>query len=430
MVCEERTRAELSNIELYDRKLNAFVTVFSGDHGLAVARARELDGRLASKGSRRSPPLIGVPVTVKDNVFLSAFPTTNGSACFRDFVPATNAEIVDRLLGAGCVPLGKTNMQELALGVTATGAYGGPIGNPVDPSRVSGGSSGGSAVSVALANGPMFSVGSDTGGSVRIPAALCGVCGFKPSQGVLPIGGVFPLGPSLDHLGLLTRTMPDMAFAFQALSGVPTLRNERPRLGIPTGYFTEGMDRTVSKAFWSAVDSLRSSGEFVVVDVPVKKDLTRYSRARSAIMLREAAWFYEELIRSPKMRRAMHRDVLTLMDRGLRTGMIQYMQAMNLRADSVREMPQLLAGVDALIMPTCLIVAPRIDEALGNETGLIRTLLLRNTELFNLTGLPALTIPIRKRGGRMPVAIQVVGRYGDDGQVVGTSEKIWGALPS
>ena len=124
-------------------------------------------------------------MTIKDNVFLAGFPTTDGSMSFREFLPPANAEVVDRLLGAGCVPLGKTNLHELALGVTGTSGYGGPIHNPSDASRVSGGSSGGSAVSVALSKGPIMSIGSDTGGSVRIPAALCGVCGFKPSQAFL-----------------------------------------------------------------------------------------------------------------------------------------------------------------------------------------------------------------------------------------------------
>ena len=205
---------ELSNIDGYNRKLNTFITVFSGDHGLALSRAREINARLARKRPERRATLMGVPVAIKDNVFFAGFPTTDGSASFREFVPAVNATVVERLLGAGCIPLGKTNLHELALGVTSTSAYGGPIRNPSDPSRISGGSSGGSAVSVAMSRGPLLSIGSDTGGSVRIPAALCGVCGFKPSQGLLSTEGVFPLSPSLDHLGLLTKTVPDMSLAF------------------------------------------------------------------------------------------------------------------------------------------------------------------------------------------------------------------------
>ncbi len=419
---------ELSKIEEYDARFNAFITVFSGDRGLALSRARELDGRLAKRRSGRAPPLVGVPVTIKDNVFLAGFPTTDGSMSFREFLPPGNAGVVDLLLGAGCVPLGKTNLHELALGVTGTSGYGGPIHNPSDASRVSGGSSGGSAVSVALSKGPIISIGSDTGGSVRIPAALCGVCGFKPSQALLSTDGVFPLSPTLDHLGLLTKTVPDMSYAFRALTGVHLTRRTKPRLGIPTRYFTEDMDETVSKSFLGAVDTLRSSGEFVMKDVPTGGDYANYSKARAVITVRESSWFYERILRSPKLRRSMHRDVLSLMDGGLKIGMIEYMRSIGLRAEAVREAPRLLAGVDALITPTCLITAPRIDEIVGNETGKIRRLLLRNTELFNMNGLPALSLPLGTKVASKPTALQVVADHGEDGLVLSVAEKIWALL--
>jgi aspartyl-tRNA(Asn)/glutamyl-tRNA(Gln) amidotransferase subunit A len=206
------------------------------------------------------------------------------------------------------------------------------------------------------------------------------------------------------------------------------MRKARPRLGIPTRYFTEDMDETVSRDFLGSVDALRSSGEFEVGDVPVGADYSRYSRARAIIMCREAAWFYEEILRSPNLRRTMHQDVRTLMGGGLRTGMIEYVHSMNLRADWIRKAPRLLNGLDALIMPTCLIIAPKVDEVIGKETGRIRSLLLRNAELFNLSGLPALSIPIRKTDGSMPTALQVVGRHGQDGLVLSIAEKIWETL--
>jgi aspartyl-tRNA(Asn)/glutamyl-tRNA(Gln) amidotransferase subunit A len=371
-----------------------------------------------------------VPVTIKDNAFFSGFPTTNGSLSFREFVPSTNAEIVDLLLGAGCVPLGKTNLHEHALGATSTSALGGPIRNPADSSRISGGSSGGSAVSVAASKGPLVSVGSDTGGSVRIPAALCGVCGFKPSQGLLSTDGVFPLSPSLDHVGLLTKTVSDMSIAFRAITGPGAPAKERPVLGVPTRYFTEDMDETVSKDFMGVLDTLRRSEGFDVRDVKTEESYARYSRARATIMCREAAWFYEDLLRSPRSRRTMHSDVLALMDGGRRTGMIRYMSSMGVRADSIRSMSRLLDGIDALIMPTCLIVAPKVDDVVGKETGRIRSLLIRNTELFNLCGLPALSLPISSTGSSIPTALQIVGRHRQDDLVVSIAEKIRAALHS
>ncbi len=188
------------------------------------------------------------------------------------------------------------------------------------------------------------------------------------------------------------------------------------------------MDETVSKSFEGVVERLRGDGRFDVKDSKAEGNYARYSRARAVITVRESSWFYEAILRTPKLRRRMHQDVLKLMDGGLRTGMIEYMRSTGLRAESLREVPRLLEGIDALIMPTCLIAAPRIDEVLGSETGRIRFLLLRNTEFFNMTGLPALSIPINKAGQSMPTALQVVARHGQDGLVLSIAEKIWAAV--
>jgi aspartyl-tRNA(Asn)/glutamyl-tRNA(Gln) amidotransferase subunit A len=392
-----------------------------------MSRARELDGRVSHRAGSL-PPLFGVPVTIKDNVWMAEFPTTDGSSSFEGFVPMVNAEIVDRLLAAGCVPLGKTNLHEFALGVTATSGLGGPVRNPCDPSRVSGGSSGGSAVSVAMSKGPLLSIGSDTGGSVRIPAALCGVCGFKPSRGLLSTFGVFPLSPSLDHLGLMTKTVPDMSLAFGALTRAGRQRVRTSRIGVPDAYFTEDMDDTVSRNFHRALDLLKGGGSFDLKSVPIKENYAKYSRARATAMCKEASWFYEQVLTSPATKPRIHQDVLALMQGGLRTGMVRYMHSIGLMADATRSMSALLEGVDALVMPTCLIVAPKVEDVLGKETGRSRSLLLRNTELFNVSGLPALSVPMSEPSSRTPTALQIVGRHGADSQVLSIAEKVWALL--
>jgi len=435
--CEERVGEEVASIEGYNKKFNAFTRVFSGSDGLALSRARQLDLRLRDEARRGNiGPLFGLPVTFKDNIFFGGFPTTNGSLFFSDFVPPVNADIVDTLLGAGCIPVGKTNLHELALGVTGTSGYGGPIRNPVDPSRISGGSSGGSAVSVALSKGATASIGTDTGGSVRVPSALCGVCGFKPSQGLLSTDGVFPLSGSLDHLGLFTKTMPDMGLLFRALTGTetrigrPSAANRTLRIGVPSSFFTDDMDEEVSKHFSRTIAKLKERPDVRVKTVQVTEDFRKYSKARGRITCREGAWFYEELLTSAKVREGFHKDVLALMDAGLRTGMIEYMRSLNLRARSIDAVSRLLSGgLDVLAMPTCLRTAPRVDEVLGKETGQMRSLLLRNTELFNMCGFPALSIPMNAGDGRaLPTSIQLVGRFGDDQRVVGAGERVWGAL--
>ena len=391
--CVERTREELDNIELYSGRFNAFITTFAGENGLALSRARVLDGRLA-KGDRDTlSPLFGVLLTVKDNTFLGGFPTTDGSEAFSDFVPQKNSEVVDQLLEAGCIPLGKTNLHELALGVTGTSGYGGPIHNPVDPSRVSGGSSGGAAVSVALSKGGDPGRGERHGRlrqstrrvlrSLRVQAVAWGAQhgrGF-PSQ--------WHAGPPRSP----PRSVPDVALGFRAITGSSPVPKRRQKLGVPTNYFVDDMDSHVSRDFWRAIDLLKESGEFEVQDIPVEEDYRRFTRGRAIITLKEAAWFYESLLQSLETRKKMHADVLTLMDRGTKIGMIQYMNSINLRLELIHSMSRLLRGIDAMLMPTCLVVAPKIEAVVGKEAGQLRSLILRNTELFNLSGMPAVSLP-------------------------------------
>jgi aspartyl-tRNA(Asn)/glutamyl-tRNA(Gln) amidotransferase subunit A len=424
---EERTREELSNIASYSKELNAFITVFDGHEGLALSRARLLDERMGAEEAPESP-LYGVPLTIKDNVFFGGFVTTCGSKAFTGFVPETNADLVDQMLGRGCVPLGKTNLHELALGIMGTGGYGGPIHNPVDPSRISGGSSGGSAVSVARSEGAILSIGSDTGGSVRVPAALCGVTGFKPSRGVLSTEGVFPLSGSLDHLGLFAKTVPDVALAFRTITDTKAGPRRTFKVGVPDRFFVDDMDPQVSRAFWGAVDQLKSSGAFNVKQVHIDDDYRPFAKARAVITLKESSWFYESVLRSADARKMVHADVFALMDSGLRMGMIRYMRAMNVRADSIVAMSRLLDGLDALLMPTSLVVAPKIEDVVGHETGDLRTLLLRNTELFNLSGQPALSMPARRTKGELPVGLQFVGKLNEDASLLSVSESAWSVL--
>lgn len=413
-------REELDNIGQYNERVNAFITVLGGTRGVALSRARELDKMLGSGKGETASALFGVPLAIKDNMFFGGFPTTAATYQFRDFVPSTNADIVDQAMRLGCIPLGKTNLHELALGGTSAASYFGPVRNPHDLERVAGGSSGGSAVAVAMSKGPLLGFGTDTGGSIRVPAALCGVMGFKPTLGSLSLKGVFPLSATLDHAGLLTRTMPDMGRAFELLVSEGRLRGPlrrrggRIRVGILTGHFQEEAEKMVSKNFWKAIDRMDASGDFHAVEVPTDPSYERFTKARAAVQLSEAAWFYGELANSGKVSPHMNADVLTLLRRGAQVGQVRYLGANLVRLESIRVFGRLLKSLDVLAMPTTRVAAPRIDDVLGKEAGRLRGLLLQNTEVFNLCGFPALSIPSNPGSKELPTAIQLAGGLGED----------------
>jgi aspartyl-tRNA(Asn)/glutamyl-tRNA(Gln) amidotransferase subunit A len=275
-------------------------------------------------------------------------------------------------------------------------------------------------VAVALAKGAMLGLGTDTGGSVRVPAALCGIMGFKPTLGLLSLEGVFPLSATLDHAGLLTRTMPDMIAAFDHIAKAPRKRvprrrqSVRIRIGVPSKHFLDETEEKVARNFWRALDRMRASEGFSVVEVPTDSSYERFTTARAAIQLREAAWFYEELVKSKRIASHMNADVVTLLRRGVHVGQIRYLGANLVRLESVRVFGRLLKGLDALAMPTTRMAAPRLADIAGKEAGRLRKLLLQNTEVFNLSGFPALSIPTNPGGGELPTAIQFACGLGED----------------
>ncbi len=315
-------------------------------------------------------------------------------------------------------------MHEIALGATSAASYFGPVRNPHDVERVAGGSSGGSAVSVAISKGPVLGLGTDTGGSIRVPAALCGIMGFKPTLGALSLEGIFPLSATLDHVGLLTKTMPDMVRAYEQLTGASKPRGGakgrggKVRVGVLTGHFMEEVEERVAKNFWRAVERMEESGDFVAVEHPIHSDYQRFTLARAAIQLKEAAWFFEELVNNEKVAAKMNPDVLTLLRRGMKLGQVRYMGANLVRLESVRAFGRLLKGLDLLAVPTTRAVAPRLDDVKGKEAGRLRKLLLQNTEVFNLCGFPSLSIPSNPGSAELPTAIQLSSGLGEDSLVL------------
>ena len=334
----------------------------------------------------------GIVVAVKDLVDVAGMVTTAGGVILPREPAAEDAPVVKRLRNAGCVVVGKTNLHEWAFGVTSTNPHYGAVRNPHDVDRVPGGSSGGSAVAVA-AGMCDWSVGSDTGGSIRIPASFCGVVGFKPAFGSIGMQGVIPLSPSLDTLGPMAADVASVARAYSMMSG-ETMAAEplhEPRLGVPAGWVSD-LDEETARA-WRLVSA--GLPEVVFVDRMPLYDVGL------TILLVEAAVYHRRWI--AEFPEKYGPDVLGNLRRGLEVLGVDFDEAIvalpGLRDGAMRAMED----VDALVLPATAIVAPRIGA--GVE---VREPVTRYTRPFNTTGQPVVTLPAPVRG--LPVGIQVVGR--------------------
>src|SRR4051812_48497726 len=352
----ETTEACLRQIDARNPELNAFILVMAAE---ARQQAREADRELAA--GRDRGPLHGVPISIKDLFDIKGTPTTAASHVRDGHVAQRDATVIARLRAAGAVLIGKTNLHEFAFGTTNEESGYGPARNPHDPSRSPGGSSGGSAASI-VAGMALATLGTDTGGSIRIPAAACGTVGLKPGYGEIPTDGVVPLSRTLDHAGPLALTVRDAGHVFHALRGdsAPTAAPLRAaatlRLRVPRPYFCELLDDEVRDRFESALDRLGAAGATVeTTDIP-------HATVTAAVYLHvsfpeAAAYHADTLDRMPdrytapvRLRLEMARYVLAE----------DYVRALEGRETLRQEVNAALSGCDALILPTLPIPAPPI----------------------------------------------------------------------
>jgi aspartyl-tRNA(Asn)/glutamyl-tRNA(Gln) amidotransferase subunit A len=339
----------------------------------------------------------GTVVAVKDLVDVAGMVTTAGGVILPNEPAQQDAHVVQSIRKEGCVIVGKTNLHEFAYGVTSVNPHYGAVRNPHDPSRVAGGSSGGSAVAVA-AGMCDWAIGSDTGGSIRVPASLCGVVGFKPALGTIDTSGVIPLSWSLDTLGPMARDVDAVARAFRMMAGedVSMERVEKPRIAVPAGWIT-GLDEPTERA-WRLVSQGLPEIEFVDRDVLFRTGLT--------ILLVEAATYHRRW--ANEFPEKYGSDVLGHIRRGLGVLAVDFEEAIRERPHLHEAAMRAMEGIDALLLPATAIVAPAVDS--GNE---VREPLSRFTRPFNTTGQPVVTIPAPVRG-ELPVGMQVVGRTNAD----------------
>ena len=399
----------LAAIAEHGARTNAFILV---DEAGARAAAHAVDDE-RRRGIDRGP-LHGIPISIKDLIDIAGQPTTAASKVRAGHVAQRDAVVVKRLRDAGAVLIGKTNLHEFALGTTSEESAFGAVHNPRDLSRSAGGSSGGSAAAVAVGMGRM-SVGSDTGGSIRIPAAACGVVGLKPSLGEVPTEGVVPLCATFDHVGPITRSVADAATLWAVLAGreIRPIETPAPRditLGALGDYFTAMLESEVRSTFERAIERLRSSGIGVVQRTVSETDAIIDTYVN--ISLAEAAhWHAETLDSRPQ---DYQQPVRERLERGRTVSAVSYLRARDVREVLTRAVDSALDGCSALVLPTLPIVAPTLGAAQvtmdsgPSSTLLVRAAMLRLTQLFNVTGHPAISIPIPTSG--LPVGLQLVGR--------------------
>lgn len=407
----ELTTECLSRIEKWNPVLNAFITIAAES---ALAAAHEAEDEI-QHGNWRGP-LHGVPIGIKDIIDTAGVRTTAASALFKDRIPPHDAEVVRRFKNAGAIILGKQNLHEFAYGGSSVISFYGAVRNPWNTAHIAGGSSGGSAAAVA-AGLCYAAIGTDTAGSVREPAALCGVVGFKPTYACVSTQGVIPLSPSLDHIGPITRTVEDAALTMNAIAGdcidLSGLREPiaRLRIGIPRQFFFDELDPEIANSVEEALRLLKTlAADMREVKVPVPVD-------RTLQMAESYQCHAENISRSPDLYQP---ETLRRIRNGENISPAeieeQHRELHEIRART----GEMFKEVDVLVTPATPIPAPDLHELQSNPD-LLRPrelVLLRNTRPANVWGLPAVSLPCGFTGAGLPIGLQIMGRAGADATVL------------
>jgi len=408
LTSEAVTERCLERITEQNRTLNAFVSVLDDD---AVAQAKKADQEIAA--GRYRGPLHGIPISLKDIIDLRNAPTTAASRVRDGHVARRDATVVGRLREAGAIFIGKTNLHEFALGTTNEDSAYGPVLHPLDSTRSPGGSSGGSAASV-LAGMAYASIGTDTGGSIRIPSSACGLVGLKATIGELPTDGIVPLSETLDHVGPMCLSVEDTALLYGVLRGIS---NPEPlasrdvrgmRFGIPRAYFLDLLDAQVAARFDEACERLRAAG--AILDDVMIRHTKEIGTIYVHIALPEAAAYHaatldsrpQDYTENVRLRLEMGRYILAE----------DYVRAQRGRHALTREVREALGGRDGLLLPSMPVPATRLGVptvSIGGTEETVRNITLRLTQLFNITGHPAISLPCGRTDEGLPVGLQIVG---------------------
>jgi aspartyl-tRNA(Asn)/glutamyl-tRNA(Gln) amidotransferase subunit A len=401
----ELARESLRRIHEQQPSLNAFITITDE---VALEQAKRADDDFA-RGIDRGP-LQGIPYALKDLFKTAGIRTTGGTKVF-DHVPDHDCVVYEKLRAAGAVLTGKTGLHELAYGITSNNPHFGAVRNPNDPTRIPGGSSGGSGAAVA-AGMVFFAMGSDTGGSIRIPAAYCGCVGLKPTYGRVSRSGCMPLGGSLDHMGPMTQTAGDAGFVMDAIANEPNNGFSTPgfslkgvRVGVPQNFYNERIAPEVAAAFADALKRAEAAGAHLVpLTVPDPAAINVVGRI---ILLSEVSALMEKY---SNRRDDFGADVQALIDQGRMLAATDYVNAQRYRRVAQRQWAGLWKSVDVIFTPTAPILPPLIGQAdvkWNLESEDVRLATTRLVRAINVLGLPALSIPLPTNP--LPIGLQIIG---------------------
>lgn len=417
----EVAKAFLRRIDSLEPHLNAFITRLD-EHALQAARDAEAE---ILRGNYRGP-FHGIPVGLKDLFWTKGIRTTSGSLIDSAFVPAEDSAVASLIKAAGAYCIGKLHMTEYAFDGTSLNHHYGPALNPWDPTRMAGGSSSGSGVAVASGEVPI-ALGTDTGGSVRVPSALCGITGLKPTFGLISRFGVTPLAWSMDHVGPMARTVWDAALALNMLVGHDSRDQgsaqmqrqdyledlgrgiQGVRVGVPQEFIWEIMDLEVEQAFRTALTQIESLGASIQeVSAP---DLGLINAAGSVVQTAEAATIHRAQVLNQGYR--FDPVIRRRIESGLFISAEAYLHAQRVRAKLKGGLLEVLNQVDLLATPTTAIAAPEITQervTISGQDVPIREALLRITRVFSTVGLPAISVPCGFTEAGLPIGLQLVGK--------------------
>src|SRR5215467_7394141 len=420
-------------IRKFNPSLNAFITVLDEKDVYNNARTE----KEISQGKYRGP-LHGIPFSIKDIIYAKGIRCSAGSRILSEYIPKADATCIKKMKKQGAILIGTNNLNEFASGITGLNPFYGNTKNPWNLSRISGGSSGGSAVAVSTGMA-MISIGTDTGGSIRVPSSLCGVVGLKPTYGRVSKYGVVPLAPSLDHVGCIARSAWDAAAVLECISGwdpydpisshkkviqytkiVENSNVEGMIIGVPKDYFFDKEHPEVESLFYQFLESLKSLG-YTVFDIDLR-NTERYCNTWRDIRYPETLEVHNQWFKTRM--EDYSEEVREMLIRGTKISAIDYIHAKRIISEELKKefLAILQDRVDVIVMPTTIISAPRFNELtvtdIGNNILQTREALLRNTILFNSIGFPAVSIPIGLTRDNMPIGVQIIGPPFAEGKIL------------